>query len=83
MGVQPREAARARSKVADGRLRLALTTERAHFFLRICTRGVKARVSLTRSGCQALACLISRCACSGCDSSIHCARGAKTYPNLL
>ena len=43
MGVQPREAARARSKFADGRLRLALTTERAHFFLRIRTRGVKAR----------------------------------------
>ena len=47
MCAQPREAARARSMFADGRLRLALTTERAHFFLRIRTRGVKARLSLT------------------------------------
>ena len=44
MCMQPREAARARSMFADGRLRLALTTERAHFFLRIRTRGVKARL---------------------------------------
>ena len=50
MGVQPREAARARSKFADGRLRLALTTERAHFFLRIRTRGVKARFIQMWSG---------------------------------
>lgn len=47
MYVQPREAARARSMFADGRLRLALTTERAHFFMRIRTRGVKARLLLT------------------------------------
>ncbi|KAK9820865.1 hypothetical protein WJX81_006561 [Elliptochloris bilobata] len=38
---KPQEAARARSRFADGRLRLAMTTERAHFFLRIRMRGVR------------------------------------------
>ena len=39
----PSQAARARSLFADGRLRLALLTERAHFYFRARVRGVQAR----------------------------------------
>lgn len=37
----PKEAARGRSLFADGRLRLALLTERSHFYHRARVRGVK------------------------------------------
>ena len=37
----PKQAARGRSLFADGRLRLALLTERCHFYYRARMRGVK------------------------------------------
>jgi hypothetical protein len=40
----PRKAARGRSLFADGRLRLALLTERSHFYHRVRVRGVRVRV---------------------------------------
>ena len=38
---EPKQAARGRSLFADGRLRLALLSERAHFYFRARVRGVK------------------------------------------
>ena len=39
---EPKLAARGRSLFADGRLRLALLSERAHFYFRAHVRGIKA-----------------------------------------
>ena len=46
----PRQAARGRSLFADGRLRLALLTERCHFYYRARMRGVRVRARRVSQG---------------------------------